>query len=139
MDASTAGNVLESRSPGGLATDDEGVSRSEMTREYERAVVDQGLDYATLKKMTRTSLEHAFLPGPSLWSDARKFTPVHECANERPTTMPNPTCTNSSTPAKKPANNGASNTASPTSKASSKSARSEPIVDCPSSMSNPQL
>ena len=30
--------------------------------------------------MARTSLEHAFLPGASLWSDTRKFTPVHECA-----------------------------------------------------------
>jgi hypothetical protein len=84
---------LKAGVPVALATDDEGVSRSEMTREYERAVVDQGLDYATLKKMARTSLEHSFLPGPSLWSDPRKFTPVHECAAERPTTMPNPTCT----------------------------------------------
>ncbi len=61
--------------PVALATDDEGVSRSEMTREYERAVADQGLDYATLKKMARTSLEHSFLPGASLWSYAHKFTP----------------------------------------------------------------
>ena len=58
-----------------------------------RAVADQGLDYATLKKMTRTSLEHAFLPGTSLWSDARKFTPVHECAGERPSSVPNAACT----------------------------------------------
>jgi len=79
--------------PVALATDDEGVSRSEMTREYERAVVDQGLDYATLKKMARTSLEHSFLPGASLWSDARRFTPVHECANERPATVSNSACT----------------------------------------------
>jgi hypothetical protein len=84
---------LKAGVPVALATDDEGVSRSEMTREYERAVVDQGLDYITLKKMARTSLEHAFLPGVSLWSDARKFTAVHECAADRPTTMPNPACT----------------------------------------------
>ncbi len=83
---------LKAGVPVALATDDEGVSRSEMTREYERAVVDQGLDYATLKKMARTSLEHSFLPGASLWSDARKFTPVRECANERPSTPSNPSC-----------------------------------------------
>jgi adenosine deaminase len=83
---------LKAGVPVALATDDEGVSRSEMTREYERAVLDQGLDYATLKKMARTSLEHAFLPGASLWSDARKFTPVHECAGERPPALPGPAC-----------------------------------------------
>ncbi len=84
---------LKAGVPVALATDDEGVSRSEMTREYERAVADQGLDYATLKKMARTSLEHSFLPGASLWSDARKFTPVRECAAERPAAVPNPACT----------------------------------------------
>lgn len=83
---------LKAGVPVALATDDEGVSRSEMTREYERAVLDQGLDYITLKKMARTSLEHAFLPGASLWGDAHKFTPVHECAGDRPTTVPNPVC-----------------------------------------------
>jgi len=75
---------LKAGVPVALATDDEGVSRSEMTREYERAIWDQGADYVTLKKMARTSLEHAFLPGASLWSDPHKFTPVHECAGDRP-------------------------------------------------------
>jgi len=68
--------------PVALATDDEGVARSEMTREYQRAVMEQGLDYATLKRMARTSLEHAFLGGESLWSDARAFQPVPACAPE---------------------------------------------------------
>jgi adenosine deaminase len=83
---------LKAGVPVALATDDEGVSRSEMTREYERAVLDQGLDYVTLKKLARTSLEHSFLPGTSLWNDARKFTAVHECAGERPAAAPNPVC-----------------------------------------------
>ena len=30
--------------------------------------------------MARQSLEHAFLPGPSLWRDTRKFVPVAACA-----------------------------------------------------------
>ena len=83
---------LKAGVPIALATDDEGVSRSEMTLEYERAVLDQGLDYITLKKMARTSLEHAFLPGVSLWSDARRSIPVRECAGEQPTAEPGQAC-----------------------------------------------
>jgi len=84
---------LKAGVPVALSTDDEGVSRSEMTHEYKRAVTDQGLDYSTLKKMARTSLEHSFLPGASLWSDSRKFTAARECAGERPTAVPNAACT----------------------------------------------
>jgi adenosine deaminase len=69
--------------PVALSTDDEGVARSEMTREYQKAVEEQGLDYITLKKMARTGLEHSFLPGLSLWSDAKKFAPAKECANDK--------------------------------------------------------
>ncbi|HET7229048.1 MAG TPA: hypothetical protein VFJ16_03565 [Longimicrobium sp.] len=66
--------------PVALATDDQGVSRSEMPREYQRAVEDQGLDYAALKEMARTSLRHAFLEGAEVWRGGRAFTPVPECA-----------------------------------------------------------
>ncbi|HUO60259.1 MAG TPA: hypothetical protein VMU24_06285 [Candidatus Acidoferrales bacterium] len=62
-----------------LATDDEGVSRSDMTREYVRAAHDQQIEYPMLKRMARNSLEHSFLPGQSLWSDPRKFIPSHDC------------------------------------------------------------
>jgi adenosine deaminase len=65
--------------PVGLATDDEGVSRSDMTREYLRAAQDQGLDYLVLKKMARTTLEHAFIEGRSLWNDSRHFKNVSVC------------------------------------------------------------
>jgi hypothetical protein len=54
--------------PVALATDDEGVSRSDMTHEYLRAVTAQGLGYRDLKTMARASLEHSFLPGASLWA-----------------------------------------------------------------------
>ena len=46
--------------PVALATDDQGVSRSDMTREYLRAVLDQHLDYATLRAMARNSLAYSF-------------------------------------------------------------------------------
>jgi adenosine deaminase len=54
--------------PVALATDDEGVSRSDMTHEYLRAVETYGLNYGDLKRMARASLEHSFIPGDSLWS-----------------------------------------------------------------------
>jgi hypothetical protein len=66
--------------PVALATDDEGVSRSEMTREWVKAVEEQGLGYRDLKAMARTSLEHAFVDGASIWRDGRSFTPVAQCA-----------------------------------------------------------
>lgn len=46
--------------PVALSTDDEGVARSEMTREYLKAVREQRLDYPTLRRMARAGLEHAF-------------------------------------------------------------------------------
>lgn len=68
--------------PVALATDDEGVSRSEITREFMRAVQDQGLRYVQLKMMSRNSLEYAFIPGGSLWRDSRKLAAVPQCADD---------------------------------------------------------
>ena len=67
--------------PVALATDDEGVSRSDMTHEYLRAVETYHLSYADLKRMARQSLEHSFLPGQSLWTDTKLiFRIVPPCA-----------------------------------------------------------
>ena len=60
--------------PTALATDDEGVSRIDLTHEYVRAVQTYGLNYRDLKQIVRTSLEHSFLPGESLWRAADNFT-----------------------------------------------------------------
>lgn len=68
--------------PVALATDDEGVSRSEISREYLRAAEDQGMGYMQLKTMARNSLQYSFLPGASLWSDARKFAPASQCTRD---------------------------------------------------------
>ena len=46
--------------PVSLVTDDLGVSRSSHTQEFVKAVEEQDLDYATLKRLVRNSLEHAF-------------------------------------------------------------------------------
>jgi adenosine deaminase len=45
-----------------LSTDDEGVSRTHMTQEYQRAVLTYGLSYADLKTIVRNSIEYSFLP-----------------------------------------------------------------------------
>ncbi len=65
--------------PVALATDDQGVSRSSMAGEYLRAALDQHLSYRQLKTIARTSLEHAFIAGPSLWTDFTAHTPVTPC------------------------------------------------------------
>jgi adenosine deaminase len=50
-----------------LSTDDQGVSRSDMTNEYMRAVQQQGLRYADLKQIARNGVAYSFLPGMGLW------------------------------------------------------------------------
>ncbi len=66
--------------PVALATDDQGVSRSSLAGEYARAVRDQRLNYRQLKAMARNSLEHAFLPGASVWAALPMQQPVAACA-----------------------------------------------------------
>ena len=68
--------------PVALATDDEGVSRSEISREFLKAAEDQGLGYVQLKTMARNSLQYAFVSGGSLWADGRRFTPVTQCRSD---------------------------------------------------------
>jgi hypothetical protein len=68
--------------PVALATDDEGVARSEISMEYLKAAEDQGLGYLQLKTMARNSLQYAFIAGESLWADGRKFVPVAQCAHD---------------------------------------------------------
>jgi adenosine deaminase len=44
-----------------LATDDEGVARSDLTNEYQRAALEHGLGYRELKRISRDSLRFSFL------------------------------------------------------------------------------
>jgi len=59
--------------PVALSTDDEGVGRIDLTHEYVRAAIDYGLTYRDLKQLARTSMEHDFLPGASLWAKPDDF------------------------------------------------------------------
>ena len=71
--------------PVALSTDDEGVSRTDLTHEYVRAAMEYGLGYLDLKAMARTSLEHSFLPGESLWEKQDIFARVKPaCAGQVP-------------------------------------------------------
>lgn len=80
--------------PVALSTDDEGVSRINLTHEYTRAVTDFNLGYLDLKKMARTSLEHSFLSGRSLWQRPEVFTDITpDCAGQNPgSSNPTPSC-----------------------------------------------
>jgi adenosine deaminase len=69
--------------PVALSTDDEGVSRSQMTEEFQRAVLTYNLSYSELKEMVRNSLEYSFAPGASYWRDRKYTGPVAACAEGR--------------------------------------------------------
>ena len=87
---------MKYRVPVAISTDDEGVARSDMTHEYLRAVQAYRLPYTELKRMTRQSLEHSFLPGQSLWADTKEsFRPVKACEAEvAGNTKPSAQCAN---------------------------------------------
>jgi adenosine deaminase len=71
--------------PVALSTDDEGVSRIELTHEYVRAALAYHLSYQDLKQLARTGMEHNFLPGPSLWAAPDVFSSMVEaCRGQAP-------------------------------------------------------
>lgn len=63
----------EEHVPVALSTDDEGVSRIDLTHEYGMAASEYHLTYADLKQLARTGMEHNFLPGSSLWAAPDDF------------------------------------------------------------------
>lgn len=66
-----------------LSTDDEGVSRIDLTHEYVRAVTTYDLGYGDVKALSRNALTYAFLPGVSLWADPAAARPVGPCVRDR--------------------------------------------------------
>lgn len=69
--------------PVALSTDDEGVTRDNLSKEYQLAVSTFQLDYPTLKEIARNSIAYAFLPGKSLWQDAHYHQVVPDCAKDQ--------------------------------------------------------
>ena len=76
-----------------ISTDDEGVARTDLTHELQRAVETYGLGYADLVALARNSLEFSFLPGASLWADTGTWRLASPCAGAVPGgSSPSPSC-----------------------------------------------
>jgi adenosine deaminase len=70
--------------PVALATDDPGVERIDLTHEYQLATTEYRLGYGDLKTLSRAALEHAFLPGASLWRSPDDYRLTAACAADVP-------------------------------------------------------
>ena len=69
--------------PVAISTDDEGVSRIDLTHEYVMAAREYHLSYSDLKELARTGMEHDFLPGTSLWARPDDYSePVAACRGQ---------------------------------------------------------
>jgi adenosine deaminase len=68
--------------PMALSTDDEGVSRIDITNEYKQAVEMLGIGYSELKELSRNSLQYSFLSGGSLFDDYRELRVVEPCRKD---------------------------------------------------------
>jgi len=55
--------------PYALSTDDEGVSRIDLTHEYMRFYQDYGVPYFEMRHASRNSLTYSFLDGDSIWKN----------------------------------------------------------------------
>lgn len=67
-----------------LASDDEGVSRIDLSHEYQRAAETYRLNYHQLKQLSRNSLEYSFLPGNSLWRNFNRQQLISVCHQDQP-------------------------------------------------------
>jgi adenosine deaminase len=86
-------NYRAAHVPVALSTDDEGVSRIDLTNEYTRAALEYKFSYKDLKQMARTGMEHTFLPGPSFWAHPDDFMrPVAACSGDGFGPDPVPAC-----------------------------------------------
>ncbi|MFE9118468.1 adenosine deaminase [Streptomyces sp. NPDC007172] len=76
---------LDAGVPVALATDDPGVSRSDLTAVFQQAVTDQGLTVAQLRTLVRASLDHAFIEGRDLWQEQDRYDAFAKpCAHDTP-------------------------------------------------------
>ncbi len=70
--------------PLALASDDEGISRIDLSNEFMLAAQRYDLDYSDLKQLARNSLEYSFLDGESLWQSPEYKTMNAECSSDTP-------------------------------------------------------
>ena len=69
--------------PLALSTDDEGISRANLTQQYVLAVNKFNMDYPTLKTFARNSLAYSFLSGKGLWVDRDYKKVTSKCKFDR--------------------------------------------------------
>jgi hypothetical protein len=74
-----------------ITTDDEGVSRTDMTNELVIAVTSYGLTYSDVISLQRNSLEYSFLPGQSLWEETGNWRLALPCRSS-PKDQPSSAC-----------------------------------------------
>lgn len=72
---------LKHKVPVVLSTDDEGVLRTDLTRQYVEAALGHALDYQSLKQINRNALTYAFLPGKSIWADSTQGKLIQDCVD----------------------------------------------------------
>ena len=76
------GDYLRAGVPVVLSTDDPGVEGTDLDTEYYRATWEQQLSYRQLRTLARAALDHAFLPGVSLWRGRDDYRPSAACAHD---------------------------------------------------------
>lgn len=81
--------------PLALASDDEGISRIDLSNEFQLAAMRYNLGYPDLKQLARNSLEYSFLKGDSLWESTNYDHIKPVCAEDIPgSTALSPRCAN---------------------------------------------
>lgn len=70
--------------PMAFSTDDEGVSRIDLTHEYQRAVETFDLSYREMKEFSRNALRYSFLTGESLFRSHSSNEIVTVCSKANP-------------------------------------------------------
>lgn len=73
---------LQSDVPIALCTDDEGITRDPLSKEYRYAVTWWNLSYATIKNFARNSIHYSFLSGKSLWVNDNYKQVSTECSKD---------------------------------------------------------
>ena len=83
---------MENSVPIALSTDDEGVSRIDLTHEYQKAVETFDISYKTLKTLSRNSLQYSFLEGESIFLDTSSGILVKPCKDYEPENKMSESC-----------------------------------------------
>jgi adenosine deaminase len=73
---------IQNNVPTIICTDDEGVLRTNLNKEYARAISTYNLSYKTIKNIDRNSITYSFLPGKSLWVDNNYQSINTACRND---------------------------------------------------------